>query len=932
MIGRTISHYRIVEKIGAGGMGEVYRARDEHLARDVAIKVLPPGTLIDESSRKHFRKEALILSQLNHPNIATIHDFDTQQGVDFLVMEYIPGITLCEKVAAAPLPEKEILRLGVQLAEGLAAAHEHGIVHRDLKPGNLRVTGDGRLKILDFGLAKLRRPVTATATTESLSETHAMAGTLPYMAPEQLLGEEIDARTDLHAAGLVLYEMATGRYPFADVEHSQLIGAILHKPTRPPAALNPRLSPELERIIGKCLEKEPENRYQSAKELAIDLRRLQTPSAAKVAEVPVAGRKLWKVLVPVTLIVVAAAAIGATLYFGSQRAHALTDKDTIVLADFANKAGDSVFDDTLKQGLSVQLEQSPFLSLISERRVNETLKLMGRSPGERLTTEVTREVCQRTGSKAMLTGSIAGLGSQYVIGLRAVNCNTGEVLAEAQEQAASKEAVLKALDNAAISLRGKLGESLSSVEKYATPLEEATTPSLEALKAYSLGIETWSAKGDTAGLPFFKRAADLDPNFAMAYAWMSALYHDLNEIAGAAENGRKAYDLREKVSERERFFIESGYYNFATEELEKGAQSDELWLQTYPRDAMPYTELGFVSYTLGNWEKALEEWRVAMRLEPDNGLLYYLLSLAYMSLNRLDEAEAVLEQAEERKLENEQLLQSRYYLAFLKSDSAQMAQLVSAAMGKPGAEDLLLAAQADTEGWHGRLKNAHELTGQAMDSAQHNDAKETAAGYEAEAALREVESGNREQARAEANAALKLAPNRDVRAMAALALARAGDTAGAEKLATELDKTFPLDTLVQRYWLPTIRAGIVLERKEPNRAIELLKVASTIEFSSATADLTIFLCPVYLRGEAYSMLQDGNRATAEFQKFIDHRGVVVNFPWGALARLGIARAYAMQGDTAKAKAAYQDFLTLWKDADPDIPILKQAKAEYAKLQ
>ena len=347
---------------------------------------------------------------------------------------------------------------------------------------------------------------------------------------------------------------------------------------------------------------------------------------------------------------------------------------------------------------------------------------------------------------------------------------------------------------------------------------------------------------------------------------------------------------------------------------------------------MPYTELGFVSFTLGNWEKALEEWRVAMRLDPNNGLLYYLLSLAYMSLNRLDEAEAVFEQAEERKLENEQLLQSRYWLAFLKSDSAQMAQLVSSAMGKPGAEDLLLAAQADTEGWYGRLKNAHELTRRAMDSAQHNDAKETAAGYQAEAALREVESGNREEARAEANAALKLAPNRDVRAMAALALARAGDTARAEKLTTELDKTFPLDTLVQRYWSPTIRAGIALERKEPNRAIELLKVASTIEFSSATADLTIFLCPVYLRGEAYLVLQDGNRATAEFQKFIDHRGVVVNFPWGALARLGIARAYAMQGDTAKAKAAYQDFLTLWKDADPDIPILKEAKAEYAKLQ
>ena len=557
-VGLQLGHYRIVEKIGAGGMGEVYRARDEHLARDVAIKVLPPGTLIDESARKHFHKEALILSQLNHPNVTTIHDFDTQQGVDFLVMEYIPGITLSEKVAAGPLPEKEVLRLGVQLAEGLAAAHAHGVVHRDLKPGNLRVTSDGRLKILDFGLAKLRLQVTASATTESLGETQAIAGTLQYMAPEQLLGGEIDARTDLHAAGLVLYEMATGRYPFAEAERSQLIGAILHRPPRPPTAVNPTLSTELERIIGKCVEKEPENRYQSAKELAIDLRRLLTPSAVKVAEVPIAGRKLWKVLVPAAVVLVAAA-IGGALYFGSQRAHALTDRDTIVLSDFDNKTGDTVFDDTLKQGLSVQLEQSPFLALISDRKVNETLKLMGRSPDDRLTANVTREVCQRTGSKAMLTGSIAELGSQYVIGLKALDCNTGDVLAEAQEQAAGKEVVLKALDNAAVSLRSKLGESLSTVQKYATPVEEATTPSLEALKAYSLGVKTEYAKGIAPALPFYKRAADLDPNFAMAYSWMSSVYRDLNEVGRAAENARKAYGLREKVSERERFTIEGRY-------------------------------------------------------------------------------------------------------------------------------------------------------------------------------------------------------------------------------------------------------------------------------------------------------------------------------------------------------------------------------------
>jgi tetratricopeptide (TPR) repeat protein len=730
--------------------------------------------------------------------------------------------------------------------------------------------------------------------------------------------------------------MATGHRAFSGDTAAIVHDAILTR--TPPSAheVNSAIPPKLEQIINRAIEKDRERRYQSAADMRTDLQSLADRSRES-DDGKSRKRSRWKWLAVAVLVCVAMLAGGSYWNWRSHRPPKLTDKDTIVLADFDNKTGDPVFDDTLKQGLAIQLGQSPFLDLVSDRKVNGTLKQMGRHAGDRLTPEVTREVCQRMGSKAMLTGSIAGLGSQYEIGLKAVDCNMGDLLAEVRERAANKEAVLKALDTAAVGLRSKLGESLSSVEKYATPLAEATTPSLEALKAYSLGSKTNFAKGETAALPFFKRAVELDPNFAMPYAAMSVVYANLNEIGRAADNARKAFELREKVSERERFFIEENYYLTATGELEKAAQAYELWQQTYPRDYSPYVNLGIIYASLGNLEEFLGESREAMRLEPNNAFVYGNLAAAYQNLNRLDEAEAVYKQAEERKLEAENLLSNRYLLAFLKGDTGQMALLASAAMGKPGTEDLLLAGQADTEGWYGRLKNARDLTQRAVDSAQHNDAKETAANYEVAAALREVAAGNREQARADADAALKLAPNRDVRAIAALALARAGDTAGAERLAAELDKTYPLDTMVQRYWLPTIGAAVALEHKDPNRAVEQLKVVSAIELGSPNTTLSVYLCPVYLRGEAYLMLHNGNAAAAEFLKFIDHYGLVVNFPWGALARLGLARAYALDAATGpaareKARTAYENFLTLWKDADPDIPVYQQAKAEYAKLQ
>ncbi|MGC2324769.1 MAG: hypothetical protein WA463_19195, partial [Terriglobales bacterium] len=595
-----------------------------------------------------------------------------------------------------------------------------------------------------------------------------------------------------------------------------------------------------------------------------------------------------------------------------------------------NNTGDPVFDETLKQALAVQLEQSPYLNIVSERKVAGTLRLMGRSPDQPLRGEAARDLCQRVGSKALLAGSISSLGSQYVIGLDAVNCATGDSIAKEQAQAAGKEDVLKALNNAAVDIRSKLGESLSSVQKFATPVEEATTSSLEALKAYSLGLKTRSAKGETAALPLFKRAAELDPKFAMAYAITGTTYGNLGEPALAVEYTRKAYELRDKVSERERFYIDSHYFSAVTGELEKATQVHELWKQTYPRDVTPHVNLDFIDSETGKYDKAVQEARESLRMEPNSAMTYGNLAGDDINLNQLQDAEAVLKQAEERKLESESLLITRYELAFLKGDPAEMAGLVTAAAGKPGLEDVMLAVQGDTETWYGRVGKGRELARRAIELAVRNDAAETAAGYQAELALREAALGNSTEARTGSAAALKLAVNRDVQAVSALAMAEAGDATAAEKLAAELNRSYPLGTLVQSYWLPTIRAAIELDRKNPGQAVALLQAAAPYELGSLPSGTS--LCPAYVRGQAYLLLRNGAAAAAEFQKFLDHRGVVGNFPLGALARLGLARSYALQGDRAKAGNAYLEFLTFWKDADRDIPILKQAKAEYAKLQ
>ncbi|HCX31185.1 MAG TPA: hypothetical protein DHU55_15675 [Blastocatellia bacterium] len=971
-----ISHYRILEKLGAGGMGEVYLAEDMKLGRKVALKILSQEFTTNRDRLNRFEQEACAASALNHPNILTIHEVGDADGAHFIATEYIDGKTLRRHMAGSPLEVREILDISVQVASALEEAHAARIVHRDIKPENVMIRRNGYVKVLDFGLAKLTESSTdrslsdAEASTKVLVQTDAgvVMGTSHYMSPEQTRGKAVDARSDIWSLGVMMYEMVAGRPPFDGETSTDVIVAITQKEAPPLARFAPDVPAELDWIITKALRKDRDERYQTTKELLTDLRRLKqklefeaelersvAPDSATVSAISaapavttVSGRvaataegttthalssaeyivsEIKRHRMGASLIAGAfVLAVAALIFFYINRAQALTDKDTILLADFINTTGENVFDGTLKQALAVQLGQTPFLNIFPEERVRETLRFMSHSPDDRITRDIGREICQRQGINAMLIGSIASLGSHYVITLEALNAHTGDPIAREQVEADSKEKVLSSLGTAASNLRQKLGESLNSIKKYDVAIEQATTSSLEALKAYATGNQLRAQGHGLEATEYYKNAIQIDPNFAMAYARLAVYYGNTSQPDLAQEYAEKAFALRDRVSEHEKFYISEKYYNYVTGERDKAIEVLQAWAKEYPNDYIPHNNLGVNLTLLGRYDEVLKETSEAVRLDPRNVSTRGNLIDTFIHLERYDEAQQLLEQALQQNPDADEFHFYAYRLAFVRNDQETLKKEIDWMSKQPHQGDFL-DLQGGTAAFQGQLKKAIDFMRRSADSMKAEGRTENASQEMLAIAQVQAIAGYCQQIGSNITAGLVLARGRFSLGSAAVALAYCGQAAQSQPLIEELQKRFPKDTPSNSVLVPGVRASLENSRGNFSQSIQLLEQARRFEPGPISG-----LWTMYLRGQAYLGMRSGEQAAAEFQKILAHRGVEPSSIFYPLAQLGLGRAAAISGDSGKARKAYQDFFALWKIADPDLPVLLEAKKEYEQLK